>query len=314
MLHSALSMKEYTIQAQDGDIGYAVNFYFDDREWFVRFVVCDGTRAFGRKALIPPRAFDGKPDNCARVVKLCATKGTIKNSPPVNTDKPVSRAQQHILDRYYNWHLQPPESEQALFGEPFLEANVHSAREILGYELNDRDGHTSTIRDFIIDDDEWAVDYLVLETGIWLPGKKYLLDPHWVEQIDWARRAMRCQVPSDKIKNSPDYDPTAVITPREERIVQEHFGPPQYSTQKALEEIIRRKAQELYAQRGAKPGNDWADWFEAERQVKDELNRLIREKAQELCARRGCQPGNELNDWFEAERIVQKQIRKRKMQ
>jgi len=39
----------------------------------------------------------------------------------------------------------------------------------------------------------------------------------------------------------------------------------------SITEKIRRRAQELYERRGCAPGNDWADWFEAERQVKSEL-------------------------------------------
>ncbi|MDD5282290.1 MAG: DUF2934 domain-containing protein [Candidatus Omnitrophica bacterium] len=43
----------------------------------------------------------------------------------------------------------------------------------------------------------------------------------------------------------------------------------------SITEKIRRRAQELYEKRGCVPGNDWADWFEAERQVKSELNKDI---------------------------------------
>jgi hypothetical protein len=43
----------------------------------------------------------------------------------------------------------------------------------------------------------------------------------------------------------------------------------------SITERIRRRAQELYEKRGCVPGNDWADWFEAERQVKAELNKNI---------------------------------------
>jgi hypothetical protein len=36
----------------------------------------------------------------------------------------------------------------------------------------------------------------------------------------------------------------------------------------------------------------------------DELNAKIQAKAYELYQKKGCTPGNEWNDWFEAERIV----------
>ena len=43
----------------------------------------------------------------------------------------------------------------------------------------------------------------------------------------------------------------------------------------SITDKIRRRAQELYEKRGCAPGNDWADWFEAERQVKSELTKNI---------------------------------------
>ncbi|MBD3246151.1 MAG: DUF2934 domain-containing protein [Candidatus Omnitrophica bacterium] len=36
---------------------------------------------------------------------------------------------------------------------------------------------------------------------------------------------------------------------------------------------VRRKAYELYANRGYEPGEDLSDWFEAERLVEEELRR-----------------------------------------
>ncbi|MFA4993528.1 MAG: DUF2934 domain-containing protein [Candidatus Omnitrophota bacterium] len=43
----------------------------------------------------------------------------------------------------------------------------------------------------------------------------------------------------------------------------------------SITDKIRRRAQELYEKRGCVPDNDWADWFEAERQIKAELGRNI---------------------------------------
>lgn len=42
---------------------------------------------------------------------------------------------------------------------------------------------------------------------------------------------------------------------------------------------------------------------------KEEVEARIRQKAQELCNKRGCTSGNDLADWFEAERIVKQELR-----
>lgn len=41
----------------------------------------------------------------------------------------------------------------------------------------------------------------------------------------------------------------------------------------AVQGLIRKRAQELCQKRGCVSGNDWADWFEAEKQIKRELHK-----------------------------------------
>lgn len=45
------------------------------------------------------------------------------------------------------------------------------------------------------------------------------------------------------------------------------------TTQDKIQELVRKKAYELYQKRGCTAGNDMADWFEAEKLVKKELGR-----------------------------------------
>ena len=40
-----------------------------------------------------------------------------------------------------------------------------------------------------------------------------------------------------------------------------------------------------------------------------QLDEMIRKRAQEICNQRGCTPGNELGDWFEAEKQIKKELR-----
>jgi len=44
-------------------------------------------------------------------------------------------------------------------------------------------------------------------------------------------------------------------------------------SQEKMLEAVRKVAYELYEKRGHASGNEWADWFEAERLVKKELTK-----------------------------------------
>ena len=41
-----------------------------------------------------------------------------------------------------------------------------------------------------------------------------------------------------------------------------------------LQKLIEQKAYELYAQRGLTHGNDWSDWFEAEKIIRSKIKRF----------------------------------------
>lgn len=50
MLKSVEELRGYTVQATDGDVGSVAEFFFDDDNWTVRYLVVDtGSWLMGRK-------------------------------------------------------------------------------------------------------------------------------------------------------------------------------------------------------------------------------------------------------------------------
>ena len=47
MLNRAKELKRFTIDATDGEIGQAIDFYFDEDRWTVRYIVVDAGAWFG---------------------------------------------------------------------------------------------------------------------------------------------------------------------------------------------------------------------------------------------------------------------------
>ena len=103
MLRNVKDMEGYAILATDGDVGHVREFYFDDDKWVVRYLVVEsGSWLSHRKVLITPISV-GRPDCAARVLPVSITRAQVKNSPDIDTDKPVSR--QHEMDYlgYYGY-------------------------------------------------------------------------------------------------------------------------------------------------------------------------------------------------------------------
>jgi restriction endonuclease HindI-like protein/PRC-barrel domain protein len=55
---------------------------------------------------------------------------------------------------------------------------LHSIQQRYGEKLRATDGEIGHVRDFYFDDKNWAVRYLVADTGRWLSGRLVLISPH----------------------------------------------------------------------------------------------------------------------------------------
>ena len=73
----------YSLHGLDGEIGKVKDFYFDDRDWTIRYLVADtGEWLVSRQVLISPHSLAGVDrDQGSITVKL--TKDQIEHSPDV---------------------------------------------------------------------------------------------------------------------------------------------------------------------------------------------------------------------------------------
>lgn len=101
MLRNVKEMKGYTIHATDGDIGDVSDFYFDDHDWVVRYLVVDtGNWLTGWRVLIAPFAFR-EADWRTEKILVSLTRDQVRNSPDVDTAKPISRQHEIEFAQYY---------------------------------------------------------------------------------------------------------------------------------------------------------------------------------------------------------------------
>jgi hypothetical protein len=54
---------------------------------------------------------------------------------------------------------------------------LRSLEELQGYTIHAMDGDIGTVHAFLFDDNTWAMRYLVVDTGAWLPGSRCSLPP-----------------------------------------------------------------------------------------------------------------------------------------
>jgi hypothetical protein len=253
MIHSIKKLFGYNIRGTDGELGEVFDFYFDDAEWAVRYIIVDtGKWLPGRKVLLSPTAA-GRPDwtNHALPVKL--TKSQVMQSPPIDVAKPVDRQYEEMLSEYYGWPvywlhypgvpvmagpavgggLGPAveKSEREFRAEGIIaegDPHLRSVRDVTGYRIGALDDEIGQVSDFIADTEDWKIRYMIVDTGKWLPGRKVLIAPGWIESVDWGERLVKVSMSKDQVKGSPEFEPTKAVNREYEAQLYDYYGRPKY--------------------------------------------------------------------------------------
>jgi uncharacterized protein YrrD len=207
----------YRIGATDGEIGKVEEFYFDDETWTIRYlIVLTGNWLANRKVLISPVALvRDSPAFRSFPVDLACEQ--IRNSPDIDTAKPVSRQQETALASYYPWQsywfagFTPILSSSTpvrqipsapVPGPPAADLHLRSSRQVTGYNLHTTDGGIGHIIDFILDDETWQVLYLVVDTRHWFGGKKVLIGVHHITAVEWSNSNVFVDITTEAVKSS----------------------------------------------------------------------------------------------------------------
>ena len=237
-LRKLQDLKGYSLDARDGEIGKLNEIYFNDEAWVVRyFVVQTGDWLSGREVLIAPRSVTGVNED-GKHLSVDLTRDKVENSPPVEAEKPVSRHYEEAFFQYYGWErywiheslfgpASPPPGQPLLKGQfPSKPEHPHlrSSEAVRGYHIQAQDGEIGHVEDFILDDLDWKVSCLDVDTRNWLPGKRVLLASAWIVRVSWADRMIHVDLDRSAIKTAPEYDPSKPITPDYEVRLCRHYG------------------------------------------------------------------------------------------
>jgi uncharacterized protein YrrD len=218
------------IRAVDGEVGTIENVYFDDRHWTTRYFVADtGGWLTGRQVLLSPTSLQ-RLDAHDSVAEFDLTREQIENSPGIGADQPVSRQHEAALIAYYPWPAYwavpgppiHPRVETLEEGDPHL----RGVREVQGYYIEATDGDLGHVEDFVFDDHDWQIRFVVVDTRNWWPGKKVLVSPEWITSVDWATSRVHVSLTRDEVRGSPEYRVDQPLSEDYERQLRAHYRRP----------------------------------------------------------------------------------------
>jgi hypothetical protein len=259
MLREVKNMVGFTIAATDGGIGFATDFYFDDKAWVIRYLVVEtGTWLSDRKVLISPLAI-GEPNWKFATFPARLTREQVRNSPEINTDKPVSR--QHELE-YSSFYGYPSywggnglwgaacfpgamltSTDYLGSGADYLAVQVENERRareaqhsghddqhlrsckaVTGYHISAVDGEIGHLEGLLVDEESWAIRYLIVNTSNWWIGHLVLVAPSWIRDVSWLQKTITVDLTRQAIRESPPYDLAHLPDRPHETLLHAHFG------------------------------------------------------------------------------------------
>ncbi len=261
MIRQSKDLLDLAIVATDGDIGDVKDLYFDDEAWTIRYLIVDaGSWLSSRKVLISPIAA-GKPDWPNRRLPVSLSREQVKNSPDIDSDMPVTRQHEtDYLDHYsypYYWggmglwgaggYPSMTLPGDGGFGSPSAiraeadnaqartesrqrdnDAHLRSCKAVGGYHIEASDGEIGHVQGLLVDDESWAIRYLVVSTSNWWLGHDVLVAPQWIQRVSWEQQTVAVDLTRDALKQAPKYDSAVPLTREMEIAVYKHYGRPGY--------------------------------------------------------------------------------------
>jgi hypothetical protein len=254
MLIQAKTLKGYKMDSLGGEIGKVKEFYFDDQFWAIRYLVADtGGWLTGRQVLISPYALVAVNKE-KQQIGIDLSKKQIEDSPSLESNKPVSKQFEENFYLYYGW----PSYWGGLYmwgSYPYIvrdrdkwresiqegktwDPNLRSTDAVNGHHIQAADGEIGHVDDFIIDDETWAIRYLLINTLNWWPGKKVLLSPQWIERISWGESKVFVNLSRDTIKQAPEYTDESLLTRDYESRLYQHYNRQGYWADESAAKVI----------------------------------------------------------------------------
>ncbi|EPX77919.1 hypothetical protein [Salipiger mucosus] len=227
MLMSFHDLRSYGIHATDKQTGSINDFYFDDHEWRLRYLVAHtGFFLTGRETLVGAARL-GTPDTERMELPINLSAQELRTAEPGEAHQPANaqRHATHMLPDTGFWApylvatelFYTPSRAQELMAETrdendtteaedYQDMKLRSMVEVIGYKIAEKDGDVGSVCGFLIDPEDWTLQHVVVETGHWLPGRRVAITTRWIEAADWHEQRIHVEVSRQEIEEAPTLD------------------------------------------------------------------------------------------------------------
>lgn len=222
MKRSLNELSSNIVETNDGKTANVKDFLFDEKEWRIRYMDADFGGLFTSKKILIPKAFFKQPPWESNIFPTEISSGDIENCPKVDDHLPVSREYENILHEHYEldpyWGTayiatsgsfyppRPIKTPEKDVKEENIESILRSFKEIIGYKIKSLTDVFGQIDDILIDDVDWQIVYLVIDTKSWVPwSKRVIIAVDWLDEISYTKHMVKLNLTTESIKDAPEF-------------------------------------------------------------------------------------------------------------
>ena len=93
---------------------------------------------------------------------------------------------------------------------------LRSAKDLQQYAVEAEDGPVGWMNSMLVKDDDWSLEYMVVNLGNWLPGREVLVPPERVVARDWTHKRLKMDATKEKIEHSPGIEEHRPVSAQKE--------------------------------------------------------------------------------------------------
>ncbi len=214
------NLQGFSVKTFEQDIvGHVRSFYIDEETWTVRYISIDTILSPDKKsAVIAPSAID-RLMPAERMITLSLKTGHIQNSPAADDIMPLSREKEIEFSERYEWPAYwtnlsattpgvveelatsaPPEESRT------LDNHLRDFEKMITYNLMAQGKNVGVVDDFIVDHTTWHTAFVIVDSSPLLPGRRVMLPPRVIAEIDSTQKSILADVTTESIKKAPAFE------------------------------------------------------------------------------------------------------------
>jgi hypothetical protein len=109
--------------------------------------------------------------------------------------------------------------------------HLRSCQAVTGYHIHASDGDIGHVAGFLVDDETWAIRYLVVDTSNWWLGHQVLIAPRWITGVHWSDRTVSVDLTRESVQYAPAYNSTADWSSEQDLDLHRYHGRPHLETE-----------------------------------------------------------------------------------